>query len=253
MSRKFAPHLVRRGNTLSEGEIRAVAAAAGRAPSVHNTQPWRLHSDGHQLTLSADWSRQLRSTDPSGSELLLSCGAALFNVRVALRHLSRQPRVDLMPDPLEPDLLARIHFGPHAPPTAQEEHWHAAVSRRHTHRGAFLPVPVDQTVLDASQNAARAEGAELFRVESGQNSRTLEAVAEAAERAQQAHPHVRQELTDWTRRPGLVLPGQGRARCGCVACRARFRLGPRPRSVAPTSCSRRITAVHLADGGRPAR
>lgn len=192
----------RRITPLTRGQIRAVVEAAVRAPSVHNTQPWQLHSDGQQLTLSADRSRQLGSTDPSGRELLLSCGAALFNVRVALRHLSRQPRVVLLPDPLEPDLLARIRFGSQVAPTVQEGQWHAAVNLRHTHRGPFLPVPVEQEVLDAAQNAARAEGGELFLVESGQASRTLETLVAAGERAQQAHPYVRQEMTDWTPEPG---------------------------------------------------
>ena len=58
-----------------------------RAPSVHNTQPWRWRIDPADgvVELHADRGRQLTATDPDGRDLLISCGAALGHLAVALR------------------------------------------------------------------------------------------------------------------------------------------------------------------------
>jgi nitroreductase len=62
-------------------ELEAAADAARLAPSVHNTQPWRIVMHPQQLDLRADRSRQLTTLDPVGRGLVQSVGAALFNVR----------------------------------------------------------------------------------------------------------------------------------------------------------------------------
>src|SRR3712207_3981119 len=66
---------------------RALAGAvtvAGRAPSIHNTQPWRFVVDGDRLDLHPERSRQLREVDPEGHMMLVSCGAARQHALVAL-------------------------------------------------------------------------------------------------------------------------------------------------------------------------
>ena len=67
------------------------------APSVHNTQPWWFGTDGQAISLYADASRQLTVADPSGREMLISCGAALFTVRLGLRALGWIPRTRCCP------------------------------------------------------------------------------------------------------------------------------------------------------------
>ncbi len=64
--------------------LRRAAIRATRAPSVHNTQPWRFVVRDGGLDVVADWSRRLTVLDPRGRQLLMSCGCAVFNARVAL-------------------------------------------------------------------------------------------------------------------------------------------------------------------------
>src|SRR5215831_12046053 len=77
---------------LAAAEIaRYVVTAAVWAPAVHNTQPWRFTAAGRQISLYADAGRQLRVADPDGREMMISCGAALFTARLALRSLGYIP------------------------------------------------------------------------------------------------------------------------------------------------------------------
>src|SRR5215468_1426738 len=68
------------------GQAGYLIATAARAPSVHNTQPWRFRVGEYVIELYADPGRKLR-VDRAGREMLISCGAALFGLRLAVRSL----------------------------------------------------------------------------------------------------------------------------------------------------------------------
>src|SRR6266536_4630476 len=115
------------GGVLTSDQVAFVLATAGRAPSLHNTQPWRFRVRGNGLDLYADPDRRLRAIDPDGREMLISCGAALFGLRLGIRHLGYRAAVELLPDPGHPSLLARVRLGRQAPLSAEEWHMLAAV------------------------------------------------------------------------------------------------------------------------------
>ena len=121
--------------------IAALVARAARAPSVHNTQPWRFLASRGWLELRADHERNLPTTDPAGREMLISCGGAV-RLRLAIREIGYLPSVRLLPDPARPSLLARIRLGAAMPVTAAERRLLMAMARRHTHRGAFSTEPI---------------------------------------------------------------------------------------------------------------
>ena len=85
---------------LTAGEMAAyVVAAAVWAPPVHNTQPWRFSAARQEISLCADAGRRLTVADPDGREMMISCGAALFTARLALRSLGCIPETSVLPDP----------------------------------------------------------------------------------------------------------------------------------------------------------
>lgn len=183
-------------------DVRWVVEQAGRAPSVHNTQPWRFTFDGRRFDLYADTARGLTAADPDGRELVLSCGAALYNLRVALRKVGYSGTVTLLPDRSQPRLLASVDVTESSPAGAAERREYAALTRRHTHRGPF-----DDRVLTAEltaqlYQAADEEGGQLIYVfDPGQRRRVLQ-LAHAAEQAQAADERVAAEISAWTPPPG---------------------------------------------------
>lgn len=81
------------------------------APSGHNTQPWLFRLTGDAVDLYADRTRALPVVDPDDRELIMSCGAALTGLHLAVRHFGFQDELALFPDPENTDLLARLRLG----------------------------------------------------------------------------------------------------------------------------------------------
>ena len=92
--------------------IRDAVALACRAPSLHNSQPWRWIADGPTLHLFADPTRLMFAADPQGREITLSCGAALDHLIVAMSAAGWETTVARFPDPYEPFHVATIDFRP---------------------------------------------------------------------------------------------------------------------------------------------
>lgn len=183
---------------LTTSDVRWLVAQASRAPSIHNTQPWQFRWTGSEFELRGDTSRGLTATDPTGRELVVSCGAALFNLRLALRKLGHRGVVTNLPDRSDPRLLAVVRVEPDQPADAETRRLYAAMTRRHTHRGDFEDRPLAAELAVRLQQAAEQEGCELIYVhDPGQRRRVLH-LARAAERQLSADPAVREEILQWT-------------------------------------------------------
>ena len=179
-----------------EATVRAAVAIAGRAPSVHNTQPWRWEAGGRSLHLYADRSRALPATDPLGADLVVSCGAALHHLRVGLAALGWRAKVHRLPNPAQPDHLAAVEFEPMEP---REPHvaLAAAIPRRRTDRRAFSSWPAPEELLDQLVVTARAEGVQAHVVTGKARDELLTAIEKAAA-VQGSDAACRAEIREWS-------------------------------------------------------
>lgn len=184
---------------LSAAAVETMLAAAGAAPSLHNSQPWRFHRTPTAIELYADTDRALPVADPDHRELVLACGGALLNLRLALHAAGLHPTVTLLPEPAASGLLARVRPVGHRPVTPTDRALADAIPRRHTNRRPFLPTPVPLTLLAGLRKAARVEQAWLATVTPAQLP-LLRALVAAAHDTQQQDPGFRAEWDQWTGR-----------------------------------------------------
>jgi nitroreductase len=177
--------------------LRECLRAATAAPSIHNTQPWRFRPRADGIQVLADQSLRLGAIDPDGRELLISVGAAVLNLRVAVLAHGRTPIARLFPDPDNPDVVADIAFGRPVQPSVSAQMLARAIPRRRTNRRAFLPVSVPATILDEIASAARAEGGRLIVTDPGTREGVLSLVR-LADHREAADPAYNVELCAWT-------------------------------------------------------
>jgi hypothetical protein len=185
--------------SLTAGQVRSVIEAATAAPSLHNAQPWRFHCTPDAIELHADPGRAAPATDPDHRELLLSCGAALVNLRLAIRALGVYPEVRCFPVTEQTDLLAVVRPQGKREPTPADQELAAAIQQRHTNRRPFLPVPVPTPLHHRLRHAAEAERAWLAVVSPAQFP-MLRGMLRRAHETQRRDPAVLAEWQSWIER-----------------------------------------------------
>lgn len=198
--------------------VHRIFTAASAAPSIHNTQPWRFRLAGRDLIeVHADPDRMLWIADPLGRALHLSCGAALFNLRLAIRSSGYRALVWPLPDPHNsPTLMASVQVAAGGPASLAEQELFDAIGYRHTSREPFSDRAIPEPVQVSLEQAAGFECTVLRLLTPADTSFVLR-LAAAADRSLNARPDHQAELLAWV--GGQPDAGQG------IPVTA---LGPRP-------------------------
>ena len=178
--------------------MRRAAVRATFAHSVRNTQPWRLVLSPFSLEVYADWTRRLRVLDPRGRQLLISCGSAVFNARVALAAAGYEAMVQRFPDLAEPTLLARLTATELRVDRVPIGALDPAIEVRCANYQRFTDEPMPSAVVDTLIRAARDEGGELFPITQPQHRLATVHLSRQAAEVEDADPGYRAELRAWT-------------------------------------------------------
>ncbi len=184
--------------------LQEAVAAASRAPSVHNTQPWRFRIGDGRIECFADFTRQLPVLDPTRRQLYVSCGAALHHLTVALRAAGYDSEVRLAadddnPPPGEAGPVATVLVTAGAPASAGDVALAAAINERHTQREPFADRKVEHRTLAELRHAAETEGAWLAILDSREDQITLAVLLSHADQAELSNPDYQRELQNWRR------------------------------------------------------
>jgi nitroreductase len=223
-------------------ELTAAVRSALRAPSVHNTQPWRWRIGADSVQLHADPARHLAATDPDRRDLLLSCGAALHHLRVALAAAGTAADVARTPDPEDRDHLATVRPRP-GPPDPELAGLAPAITARRTDRRRLSRHPVPAELVERLVARAAAEGALLVPVvDPARRHRLLDELAAAAA-LQRRVPGYASELQRWTHRLAAARDGVPAANVapppvGAAAAPPQRLFGPTGLPVAPARTGR---------------
>ncbi|GAB2874664.1 Acg family FMN-binding oxidoreductase [Nocardioides pacificus] len=182
---------------------------AVRAPSGHNSQPWRFEVEGERLLLRPDRRRALPVVDPEDRELTISCGAALGHLRVAIGHAGHVGDVRVVADDA---LFASVGWGPKESGRAGsgDQGLFAAIESRVTDRGPYDARAVPPEVLDRLAQDSAEEGVGLLLIGDADRPALTDLVVEG-DRLQFADRAFRRELAAWMRpnhsSQGLGMPG----------------------------------------------
>ena len=180
--------------------IREVLTLAARAPSVHNSQPWRWHVGERSLDLRCVPALHLRATDPDGRDLILSCGAALHHGVVALAALGWRAEVHRFPNPVDANHVATIEVQRQGCGELDVK-LAAAIPRRRTDRRLYSPWPVPPGDLALLETRAAAAGVVVRRVDA---LARLRAIVVKAVRQHSTDRDYLTELTTWSGRHDSV-------------------------------------------------
>jgi hypothetical protein len=193
------------GVLMDEQTTRDIVEQATRAPSIHNTQPWRFvthpGSDTDTIEVWTDASRGLKVLDPTGRGRHISCGAALLHARLAAAAAGFAAAVTILPDPADPTHLADLALQVADPPEADRD-LAAAIPARHTSREPFSDEPISADIIRELRQAAEVEGAWLRIVDTPADATAVAVLIAHADEVQAADPAYVAELREWTHRGG---------------------------------------------------
>lgn len=181
-----------------DAQLRFALRYAVLAPSNHNTQPWRFVLDGESVHLCADRRRMLSVVDPFSRELVIGCGAAFFNLRVALSRFGLGYAIDLFPAKIDTDVIARLRVRQDVPVDASLVALFRALRQRVTTRLPFDAEPVAASLQQQLIDAGAAEGAGVVCIEARDMRERIANLIAEADRRQFADARFRSELASWT-------------------------------------------------------
>ena len=166
------------------------------APSGHHTQPWFFIIRNDSIELYADRARGLPVVDPNNRELIISCGAALFYLRLAILHFGYEDVVEyfqIFPDSINPYLLARISLGRRVKSTAEHHFLFRAIQNRHSYQLPFSNHQIPLSSILELEAAAGAEYCWLDVVPAQLRQEVISLIVEGGRR-QMADPLFQREL-----------------------------------------------------------
>ena len=204
---------------LLAGHARYLIATAARAPSIHNSQPWRFRVDADAVELWADPARKTRD-DAIGREMLISCGAALFGLRLAVRSLGYLPVVDLLPDPAQLRLLARVRVATGAAGHRAQRAGAADARGRAAPAHPSRPLPGGAAAARAARRAAERRADRRGDAGAGRRRPARRPAGQAGRRGPPRGPGSRRARRDTAVDEKPAAPGGGRRSRGRPGHRA---------------------------------
>ncbi|WP_347060501.1 hypothetical protein ABC795_08205 [Blastococcus sp. HT6-30] len=192
---------------MEEQDWAQVVAAATRAPSIHNTQPWRFVAGPDRLELFIDPGRALPVLDPSGRQQVISCGIALEFAVVALAARGWAAEVEELPDGAGPTHLATLRITPAGDASVDDRSLAEAIDNRHTVRAPFAARAVPEELLERLQAEARAFGTWVKPIARSEEEVATVFLISRAEEMEQGDPAYLAELESWLRTDPAAVDG----------------------------------------------
>lgn len=182
----------------SDEEIRNLEQAVQRAPSVHNSQPWEFSAGNRQVWLALRADARVELHDPESRDQLISFGAALANLILAVRSTGWRAEVSFSGAAGSGEWGATVSASRRAEPTAADLRRYNAIPRRATYRRDFADAPVEHLLREAIVGAAGVPGVRPMWVIGPQRAHEVARHLGYAAGVFRGDRHYQRELSAWT-------------------------------------------------------
>lgn len=176
------------------------------APSSHNTQPWifRMTSD-NTVELYADRTRALPVVDPEDRALTISCGAALFNLQLAISYFGYDYETRLLPHGNSHDLLATVNVAnlqktsPNKTTDDYIKKLFQSVTMRRTNRLRYDNREIPESIISKVKSIASSYKGKVwpYVAEQANEKGQLSNLVAEGDRIQMSNKSFRRELASW--------------------------------------------------------
>jgi hypothetical protein len=162
-------HSAAAGGPRGPVDVAGVLGAGALGSWSLSARPWTLRWCDGAVEVRGDPGRGLSVSDPGHRRLRLACGAAIANVRLAIRAQGHRAHLRLLPDPDDPWFLGRVTIGAPCAATPAETDLAEAIPRRLTDGSVLSGRPPDPGVREEIRRAAQREHSWAVFLEDGRD------------------------------------------------------------------------------------
>ncbi len=178
---------------IPEESLLKILKYAAKAPSGHNTQPWRFKTGDDCISIIPDFTRALPVVDPDNQALYISLGCALENLIIAADEFNYRTETELTGDEREPQIVVKLS----AAPQADKQGLSGYIAKRQVTRGKYKPEKVPQSLL--SELFEETEGVHVRLFLSQEETESLTPYIIEGNSLQFGNREFVRELVSWIR------------------------------------------------------
>lgn len=172
-----------------------IVRSASRAPSGHNTQPWKFSFTGHTLTIIPDFDQSLPVADPDHRELWISLGCAAETAMTAARYYGYIPETEIVHD----NASATLRIELRAADTEGDRELFPFIASRQTTRNLYEARSVPAEDLKILEQSANEAGSRVTLFTGKDEISSFKPFIAEAVRHQFGNPAFKNELIRWMR------------------------------------------------------
>lgn len=172
-----------------------IVELATKAPSGHNTQPWKFLINDDAIRLYPDKTRRLACVDADDHELYISIGCALENLLIAAQHYGFETEIEYHLENQEEYIEIKLKQDE----TLNDHPLFQLIMKRQSNRSLYNGKPIPNEHIEKLQVAAEQEGVGLELFTGEEDISPFLPWIEQATIRQYSNPKFIKELIQWMR------------------------------------------------------
>jgi len=176
-------------------EFTEIIKDAAKAPSGHNTQPWKFEVNESQIILKPNFDRRLKVVDADDHALFISLGCALENLLLSAKAHGFRTRVEMKFANGADKIIVDLYKSD----DVKKDILFDFIERRQCTRTVYDDKPIEESLLDQLKEEVKNESVELIYFTGKEKIKELESFIVEASNRQFNNKEFVNELVSWIR------------------------------------------------------